>query len=188
MVYFIFGELGQRKGKTCKIEVIHKVYCSAPLRCVVLQSGCLDPLDLGEKSHQFNVVHHIFLQGIHDAVQDDAWLHNEFIKCVQQRGGAVIKARKLSSAMSAAKAIGDHMRDWWFGTGVSLHYHISESRVSCFLLLLPAALPIFSCKCWMNRLLGCMAWNRLLGCMTWSAAYHLTLFGVLKTRSSPLQW
>ncbi len=28
----------------------------------------------------------------------------------------MIKARGLSSAMSAAKAIGDHMRSWWFGT------------------------------------------------------------------------
>ncbi len=35
---------------------------------------------------------------------------------VQQRGAAVIKARKLSSAMSAAKAISDHMRDIWTGT------------------------------------------------------------------------
>jgi malate dehydrogenase len=35
---------------------------------------------------------------------------------VQGRGAAVIKARKLSSALSAAKAIGDHMRVWWKGT------------------------------------------------------------------------
>lgn len=56
---------------------------------------------------------------MYDAIKDDAWLHNEFITTVQQRGAAVIKARKLSSAMSAAKAIGDHMRDWWFGTNVS---------------------------------------------------------------------
>lgn len=35
---------------------------------------------------------------------------------MQQRGAAVIKARKLSSAMSAAKAICDHMRDIWSGT------------------------------------------------------------------------
>ena len=35
---------------------------------------------------------------------------------VQKRGAAVIAARKLSSAMSAAKAICDHMRDWWQGT------------------------------------------------------------------------
>lgn len=38
------------------------------------------------------------------------------LQTVQQRGAAVIKARKLSSAMSAAKAICDHMRDIWFGT------------------------------------------------------------------------
>ena len=38
------------------------------------------------------------------------------LQTVQGRGAAVIKARKLSSAMSAAKAIVDHMRDWWHGT------------------------------------------------------------------------
>lgn len=39
---------------------------------------------------------------------------------VQQRGAEVIKARKLSSAMSAAKAACDHMHDWFAGTqGVS---------------------------------------------------------------------
>jgi len=53
---------------------------------------------------------------VYDVVQDDSWLKGEFIKTVQQRGAAVIKARKLSSAMSAAKACADHMRDWWFGT------------------------------------------------------------------------
>jgi len=53
---------------------------------------------------------------VKDAVKDDAWLHGEFIKIVQQRGGAVIKARKLSSAASAAKAIVDHMHDWVVGT------------------------------------------------------------------------
>ncbi|MBN3293129.1 MDHC protein, partial [Polypterus senegalus] len=54
--------------------------------------------------------------GAYEAVKDDAWLKAEFITTVQQRGAAVIKARKLSSAMSAAKAICDHMRDIWFGT------------------------------------------------------------------------
>ncbi|CAF1558858.1 unnamed protein product [Adineta steineri] len=39
-----------------------------------------------------------------------------FFQTVQKRGAAVIAARKLSSAMSAAKAICDHMRDWWHGT------------------------------------------------------------------------
>ncbi|XP_032882204.1 malate dehydrogenase, cytoplasmic [Amblyraja radiata] len=50
------------------------------------------------------------------AIKDDNWLKNDFIKTIQQRGAAVIKARKLSSAMSAAKAISDHMKDIWFGT------------------------------------------------------------------------
>merc|ERR1712065_97722 len=40
----------------------------------------------------------------------------EFIKTVQKRGAAVIAARKLSSAASAAKAIVDHIRDWLLGT------------------------------------------------------------------------
>lgn len=51
-----------------------------------------------------------------DAVNDDTWLQTEFISTVQQRGGAVIKARKLSSAASAATAIVHHMRDWVLGT------------------------------------------------------------------------
>lgn len=38
------------------------------------------------------------------------------METIQKRGAAVIAARKMSSAMSAAKAAGDHMRDWWIGT------------------------------------------------------------------------
>lgn len=53
---------------------------------------------------------------VFDAVKDDAWLTGDFIKTVQKRGAEVLKVRKLSSAMSAAKAICDQMRDWWFGT------------------------------------------------------------------------
>lgn len=52
----------------------------------------------------------------YDAIKDDNWLKNDFISTVQKRGAAVIAARKLSSAMSAAKATCDHMRDWWQGT------------------------------------------------------------------------
>ncbi|GLV39983.1 Malate dehydrogenase 1 [Carabus blaptoides fortunei] len=53
---------------------------------------------------------------VYDAVKDDAWLRGQFIECVQKRGAAVIAARKMSSALSAAKAASDHMRDWWNGT------------------------------------------------------------------------
>jgi len=44
------------------------------------------------------------------------WLEGEFISTIQQRGGAVIKARGASSALSAANAIIDHMHDWILGT------------------------------------------------------------------------
>jgi malate/lactate dehydrogenase len=47
---------------------------------------------------------------------DREWLEGDFIAKVQKRGAAIIEARKLSSAMSAAKAIADHMRDWVNGT------------------------------------------------------------------------
>jgi len=52
---------------------------------------------------------------IHEAVKDDNWIQGEFLKTVQNRGAAIIKARKLSSAMSTAKAICDHLRDWHCG-------------------------------------------------------------------------
>ncbi|XP_074643769.1 malate dehydrogenase, cytoplasmic-like [Tubulanus polymorphus] len=51
-----------------------------------------------------------------EALKDDNWVKGEFLKTVQTRGAAIIKARKLSSALSAAKAICDHMRNWWCGT------------------------------------------------------------------------
>jgi len=47
---------------------------------------------------------------------DPAWLVDEFIPLVQQRGAAIIKARGASSAASAASAAIDHMRDWVLGT------------------------------------------------------------------------
>jgi len=43
-------------------------------------------------------------------------LKEEFVSVVQQRGEAVIKARKQSSSLSAASAACDHMRDWILGT------------------------------------------------------------------------
>lgn len=51
-----------------------------------------------------------------DAIKDNAYFQGEFINTVQKRGAAVIAARKLSSAMSAAKAAADHVHDWWHGT------------------------------------------------------------------------
>ncbi|XP_030965564.1 malate dehydrogenase 3, cytoplasmic-like isoform X3 [Quercus lobata] len=53
---------------------------------------------------------------VREHVADDHWLKTEFIKTVQHRGLAIIKARKASSALSAASAACDHIRDWVFGT------------------------------------------------------------------------
>jgi len=50
------------------------------------------------------------------AATDADWAHGEFISIVQQRGAAIIKARGLSSAASAASAAIDHMHDWALGT------------------------------------------------------------------------
>ena len=47
---------------------------------------------------------------------DDAWIKEDFIPTVQQRGAAIIKARGLSSAASAANAAIEHMRDWALGS------------------------------------------------------------------------
>ena len=47
---------------------------------------------------------------------DADWLKGEFIPVIQQRGAAIIQARKLSSAASAANAALDHVRDWVQGS------------------------------------------------------------------------
>ena len=50
-------------------------------------------------------------------VADEAWYRDTFIPTVGKRGAAIIEARGLSSAASAANAAIDHMRDWVLGTG-----------------------------------------------------------------------
>ena len=47
---------------------------------------------------------------------EEQWVIEDFIPTVQQRGAAIIKARGLSSAASAASSAIDHMRDWALGT------------------------------------------------------------------------
>ena len=75
-------------------------------------------------------------------VNDQAWLDGEFIPTVAKRGAAIIKARGLSSAASAANAAIDHMRSWALGTAegdwVSMavpsdgSYGVPEGLVSSF--------------------------------------------------------
>ncbi|XP_057966089.1 malate dehydrogenase, cytoplasmic-like isoform X3 [Malania oleifera] len=55
-------------------------------------------------------------QPVRELIADDNWLNGEFITTVQQRGATIIKARKRSSALSAASAACDHIHDWVLGT------------------------------------------------------------------------
>jgi malate dehydrogenase len=50
-------------------------------------------------------------------INDQAWVEGTFIPTVQKRGAAIIEARGLSSAASAANAAIDHVRDWVHGSG-----------------------------------------------------------------------
>ena len=51
-----------------------------------------------------------------EVIDDQAWLENDFIPTVAKRGAAIIEARGLSSAASAASAALDHVRTWFHGT------------------------------------------------------------------------
>jgi malate dehydrogenase len=49
-------------------------------------------------------------------INDQVWNKDTFLPTVGKRGAAIIEARGLSSAASAANAAIDHMRDWALGT------------------------------------------------------------------------
>jgi malate dehydrogenase len=51
-----------------------------------------------------------------ELINDDAWNRDTFIPTVGKRGAAIIEARGLSSAASAANAAIDHVRDWVLGS------------------------------------------------------------------------
>lgn len=73
-------------------------------------------------STQYPDVNHGFVvqdntqQAIRQAINDDTYLNTQFIATVQKRGAAIIEARKFSSALSAAQAIVDHVKNWFLGT------------------------------------------------------------------------
>jgi len=69
-------------------------------------------------STQYPDITHCTIRGqsIANMIKDDNWIKETLVPTVQSRGAAVIAARKLSSAMSAAKAACDHMKSWWIGT------------------------------------------------------------------------
>ncbi len=75
------------------------------------------------------------------AVDDQAWIENDFLPNVGKRGAAVIEARGASSAASAANAAIDHVYDWvngtdggWVSMGVASDgsYGVPEGLISGF--------------------------------------------------------
>ncbi|KAL1006116.1 hypothetical protein UPYG_G00068050 [Umbra pygmaea] len=113
-----------KENFSCLTRLDHnRARSQVAMRCEVPADAVKNVIIWGNHSStQYPDVHHAVVKlssnevPAFDAVNDDSWLKGDFISTVQLRGAAVIKARKLSSAMSAAKAICDHMRDWWFGT------------------------------------------------------------------------
>ncbi len=77
-----------------------------------------------------------------EIIRDQKWLENEFVPTVQKRGAAIIEARGLSSAASAANAAVDHVQalrsptpegDWFSGAVLSDgSYGIPEGLVFGF--------------------------------------------------------
>lgn len=80
---------------------------------------------------QYPDIHHCTVTGKDAAgLVDQDWVEDKFVPQVQQRGAAIIKARGLSSAASAANAAIEHMRDWALGSGgrrVSMGVHSDGS-------------------------------------------------------------
>ena len=54
---------------------------------------------------------------VKDTIGDEGWNKDTFIPTVAKRGAAIIEARGLSSAASAANAAIDHVHDWVLGSG-----------------------------------------------------------------------
>jgi malate dehydrogenase len=67
---------------------------------------------------QYPDIHQVECDGkkVWPTINDSAWLEGTFIPTVQKRGAAIIDARGLSSAASAANAAIEHVRDWVLGT------------------------------------------------------------------------
>jgi len=55
-------------------------------------------------------------KSVKELINDEAWNRDAFLPTVGKRGAAIIAARGVSSAASAANAAIDHMRDWALGT------------------------------------------------------------------------
>lgn len=115
-----------------------------------------------------NQIRHMIIWGNHSATQypdishvtindrdatemvDEAWVTDDFIPTVQQRGAAIIKARGLSSAASAASSAIDHMRDWTLGTAGDDWVSMAVSADGSYDIE-PGVIYSYPCRCSQGR-------------------------------------
>jgi len=108
-----------RENFTCLTRLDHnRAIGQLALRSHKTPSEVKNPIIWGNHSStQYPDVRFVTIAGQPaTSIIEKDYLQGEFISTIQQRGGAVIKARGASSALSAANAIIDHMHDWICGT------------------------------------------------------------------------
>lgn len=93
-------DMNRAKAQIALAEKVH----SSDVRNVIIWGN--------HSSTQFPDVSQVTVSGKELGQKDS---DDDFMKTVQTRGAAVIKARGVSSAMSAARAARDHLRDWYLG-------------------------------------------------------------------------
>ena len=115
-----------------------------------------------------NQIRHMIIWGNHSATQypdinhvtindrdatemvDETWVTDDFIPTVQQRGAAIIKARGMSSAASAASSAIDHMRDWTLGTAGDDWVSMAISAEGSYDIE-PGVIYSYPCRCSQGR-------------------------------------
>lgn len=115
-----------------------------------------------------NQIRHMIIWGNHSATQypdinhvtindrnatemvDETWVTDDFIPTVQQRGAAIIKARGMSSAASAASSAIDHMRDWTLGTAGDDWVSMAVSADGSYDIK-PGVIYSYPCRCSQGR-------------------------------------
>uniref|UniRef100_A0A7S2X027 malate dehydrogenase n=1 Tax=Chloropicon primus TaxID=1764295 RepID=A0A7S2X027_9CHLO len=108
-----------KKSITCLTRLDHnRMVGQIAERCKVPNAKVDGVIVWGNHSStQYPDVNHgtVGSKTIREAINDDAYLNGEFMTTVQKRGAAIIAARKLSSALSAASSVCDHVRNWVVG-------------------------------------------------------------------------
>lgn len=66
----------------------------------------------GKKLDKY-IIHLFKYRFIIQVISDNDYLNKDFIERVQKRGGEILNVRGKSSVFSAAKAVADHLKDWY---------------------------------------------------------------------------